>query len=177
VTDKFNNLILVGRAVPDEGYYHFGFGWLQCDSNKDFEQDTDHDYSFETIIKTAHTNFGDVSREKGTPYAHFIFNRVEDNAVGGDDIDLNQGGCLMRYGFDYSNSSNYAKYGTFRSIYFPDKYTYSLVGGGDPGQEAVEYKCKLRGKGKAVQFEFKNDGDRPFHLYGWQLLVRGYVRE
>lgn len=175
---KYTNFVVVGQYDPalNLGYFRFDLGLLEGTEFVDFV-DTPYESAFDSDMAFAYVNFGDTLREKGVPYIQLLFKRVEDFVLDDNEVDTNEGGCLIRVGFDWSSSNVNHKYGEFKSCYFPDRFNQTMIAGLNPGSEVVDYKYKVRGRGKSVQIELKNDGNKDFYVYGWQLLVRAFVRE
>jgi hypothetical protein len=78
----------------------------------------------------------------------------------------------MRFDWNWARSSSSPYFGTARQVYFPNKYITSLFGDTDNGTETVVSKHKIRGWGNVFRFHFESEGDYPFKLLGWELLVQ-----
>lgn len=168
------NLLILGKADPATGTFKQAFGLLDASSNTDFSLEAVDEESFDSDIEFAHTQLNDIFIEKSIPYIQFLFKRVESGVVDGNNIDTNEGGAKGRFIFDWATGSNAGpKYGELKDIYFPDRSTESYFNTTDPNIQVVTYRHKLRGRGKSFRIQIVNDGDRPFSLYGYQLLVRG----
>ena len=178
IEKTISNMLMVGKPNEANQTYDIGFALLDSTVSQDFESSSVDVVAFDTTVKMAFGHFGDILRNKSTPYAMFVFRRLEQGELDAETgIDINRGKCKLRVNYNWATGSVSPKYGTFRSIYFPDKYTASPLGGADAENSVVTYKSKIRGFGKSVQFELANDGDFPFHLYGWELIAKGYARE
>jgi hypothetical protein len=118
--------------------------------------------SYSSYITMAHQHYGTVMRKREAPYLTTVFERVDP---------VYEGGCLMRVDWNWALSGSNVYFGTPRQVYFPNKYISSLYSGANTETQVVISKHKIRGWGNVFRFHFENDGDKPFKLLGWELLV------
>ncbi len=150
----------------------FAFGRLEGDEYQDFSLNETDAETYDSYIDTAQQIYNDIMHKKQVPYLTTIFKRVEDNILDGNGVDTNAGGCLYTAIWNWATNTQSFKYGTARQAYLPNKWNISYEDGSDPGLEVVKNKHRVRGRGNAIQLRFENDGDKPFRLYGWQMVVQ-----
>ncbi len=150
----------------------FAFGRLEGASSQDFSMNEVDAEAYDSYIDTAQQIFNDIAHRKQTPYLTTIFKRLEDYILDDDGVDTNAGGCLMTAIWNWSTDTKSFKYGTARQVYLPNRWNIGYEDGSSPGVEVVKNKHRIRGRGNAIQLRFENDGDKPFHLYGWQMVVQ-----
>lgn len=177
VTDEsLLNTLCVFTKVDETGGTNtakWAFGALSGDTNVDFSSDTTSKASFSSYITMAHQNYGTVIRKREATYITTIFERTETGVIdGATNLDVRAGGCLMRVDWNWATSSDSPYFGTLRQVYFPNKYITSTFSGAGVGNDVVMSKHKIRGWGNVFRFHFENDGDKPFKLLGWELLVQ-----
>lgn len=85
----------------------------------------------------------------------------------------NEGSCLMQARWDFTDSPVAGKWGSEQQIYRKRRYLGPFVGPHDDGYPLVITKSKVRGRGKALQLKFENDGDKEFSLVGWTTTYIG----
>lgn len=177
VTDEslLNTLCVFTKYVVDGETQStkWGFGALSGEDHIDFSSDVTSAKSFASYVTMAHQNYGTVIRKREATYLTTIFERTEVGTIDPDtNLDIRSGGCLMRVDWNWASGSASPYFGTARQVYFPDKYITSLYSGADVGNPIVMTKHKVRGWGNVFRFHFENDGDKPFKLLGWELLVQ-----
>ena len=150
----------------------FAFGRLEGTESKDFSLNVDDAESYDSYVDTAQQIYNDISHQKQVPYLTTIFKRVEDGILDINGVDTNEGGCLFTAIWNWATDTKSFKYGTARQAYLPNKWNISYEDGSSPGIEVVKNKHRIRGRGNSIQLRFENDGDKPFYLYGWQMVVQ-----
>ncbi len=133
----------------------------------DFNSDTTNKTSFSSTLKFGVQALGDVLHKKGGTYVYLVFKRVESFVLDDDDIDTTPGGCYMRVATQFATGTVAAKYGPQIQVYYPYRYYTTLDDGSDPNISSTWYKRRIRGRGNVVQFILENEGDKDFHLIGY----------
>ena len=62
---------------------------------------------------------------------------------------------------------------SMREVYVPARFTNDIAGSGSTDYSHVYYKHRVRGRGKAFQVLFTNDGDKDYNLIGWAEQFHG----
>lgn len=140
----------------------WGFGKFTPTVWSDFTGTTAEKYTFYSYITMSHQTYGTVIRKREATYLTTVFERLE------PDFD---GSCKMRVDWNWSRTTASPYFGTARQVYFPNKYITSLYNDTLNGLETVVTKHKIRGWGNVFRFHFESEGDMPFKLLGWELLV------
>ena len=156
--------------------FRYGLAHLQGDLVQDFDNldaaDDDLKSTFDSEILTQHMNFADISHNKQAPYIHTIFRRVESGIVDAGGDDLTPGGCLLQLRWNWASGPKAgAKFQAPFQAYKPFRWNINPGDGSLPDIEVVLNRHKLRGRGRALQLQYPNDGTKRFHLLGYQLEV------
>ena len=171
-TTTFSFLALAGTFLTVSRYSNTSFvDWFEEDS-------TGIDYS--SFLITGYDIFGDLMRNKYTPYLFMYFDRTEDGftETGGNLIADNQSSCLVQAQWDWADSVNSGKWGVqFQAYRY--KRNYIPVGDGDTfdyGKNVIVTKNKLRGSGRALSLRIESEAGKDCKLLGWATLIEAPAR-
>ncbi len=129
--------------------------------------------SADWIILTGAYTLGDPSRSKDITNLTALFNRTETTftGTGESDIDpVSESGCLGRVLWDWSDGND--------NRVTPQQQLYRLARDYVPfsnssvfsyGKDVIATKTRYTGAGRAMQFEFTNDGTKDCQLIGWSV--------
>lgn len=139
------------------------------------EDDTGIDYT--SYIVTGYELFGDVMREKQTPYIFFYFKKTEDGYTDtGSGLVLdNQSSCKVQAQWNWANSITSGKWGNEFQAYRLTRF-YTPTGAEDPfdnGDSVIVTKNKVRGSGKALSLKITSESGKDMKLLGWALPATG----
>ena len=139
------------------------------------EDDTGIDYT--SYIVTGYELFGDIMREKQTPYIFFYFKKTEDGYTDtGSGLVLdNQSSCKVQAQWNWANSVNSGKWGNEFQAYRLTRF-YTPTGAEDPfdnGDSVIVTKNKVRGSGKALSLKITSESGKDMKLLGWALPATG----
>ena len=139
------------------------------------EDDTGIDYT--SYIVTGYELFGDVMREKQTPYIFFYFKKTEDGYTDtGSGLVLdNQSSCKVQAQWNWANSTTSGKWGNEFQAYRLTRF-YTPTGAEDPfdnGDSVIVTKNKVRGSGKALSLKITSESGKDMKLLGWALPATG----
>jgi hypothetical protein len=132
--------------------------------------------NYSSYLITGYELFGDLMRNKATPYVMFYFNRTEDGyqAAAGGGFELkNQSACKVQAQWNWANSDGSGRWGTEFQAYkllFP----YTPTGVNDPfdyGESVIVTKHKLRGNGRCLSLKISSDAGKAMHLLGWGITA------
>jgi hypothetical protein len=140
----------------------WGFGKFTPTVWSDFTGTSAEKKTYESYITMAHQTYGTVMRKREATYLTTVFERLEPTY---------DGSCKMRVDWNWARTSASPYFGMARQVYFPNKYITSLYNDTLNGLETVVTKHKIRGWGNVFRFHFESEGDMPFKLLGWELLV------
>ena len=132
--------------------------------------------SFESYLITGYDLFGDLMRDKMTPYILFYFNRTEDGYEldSNNNIELsNRSSCLVQSQWNWANSANSGRWGTqFQAYRLLRNYIPSGVNDSfDYGEKVIVTKNKLRGHGNCLSLKISSEEGKAMHLLGWGVTV------
>jgi hypothetical protein len=156
--------------------FEYGFAHFKGDVVQDFDNllpaDAAFKHTFDSEILSHPYNFEDIGHAKQAPYVHTIFKRVETGILDSNGNDLTPGGCLLQFRWNWSTGDKAGpQFGTAFQAYRPFRRSIDPGDGTLPDLESVLNRHKIRGRGKALQLRFTNDGTKRFHLLGYQLEV------
>ena len=171
------------------------FATLNSSVLKDWNSSSTYAISYDSPIFSGIQTGGDALHNKNLTYLHLVFERVEGGVLDTTGVDLTPGGCLMSVAWDYAtvegapghtnfgkqltagNGANNVTAGTganlvfkrdpMREVYVPARFTNDIAGSGSTNYSHVYYKHRVRGRGKAFQVLFTNDGNKDYNLIGW----------
>jgi len=135
------------------------------------------DYTSEII--TGYKLFGEAARDKQIKYMTVHFERTEENWVANnDDLTLDfPSGATMRVRFDFTTSATPNKWSqTFEAYKLKVPYFVDNAGPFDYGYEVISTKNRVRGVGKALQFQITSQEGKDFRLLGWDATITGRSR-
>lgn len=161
----FSFLTIVGTSFTISKFNNTNFkDWVTADA-------TGADYS--SYLITGYELFGDIMREKQSPYVFFYFNRTEDGFIlDGSNLELTkQSSCKVQAQWNWANSTNSGKWGSeFQAYRLLRNYIPS--GTADPfdyGDGVIVTKNKLRGSGKTLSLKISSDTGKDMQLLGWAI--------
>lgn len=124
-------------------------------------------------VLTGWNTLGDPARSKDVVYLTSFFNRTETTFTGTGDSDidpLSESGCMGRIFWDWSDGND-NRVSPLQQLYRLGRYYVPASNSSEftYGKDVITTKTKMRGAGKAMQFEFTNDGTKDCQLIGWSL--------
>jgi hypothetical protein len=167
------HFVVIGAEI--NGRFNFCFGYLEGDTFRDFEFDSDiltnPERCYTSFIETAPMVFNDVAHKKQSPYLYTVFRRVETGVDPDTNQFLNPGSCYYRVLWDWATSANASKYGPAYQAYKPRLIGTEFLDGRDTGYSIVRSKHRIRGRGDTFQIRFESEDDKDFHLLGFQADI------
>lgn len=151
-----------------------GLAVLAGPNTIDWSSDVTYATSTTSLIKFGYQTGGDVLHKKGPTYIFFVFKKVETGVLV-NNVDTNPGGALFRTASNFAQNTNSSLYGSAKQIYFPDRIGYAKMDGGDDGFNHTWFKHRIRGRHHVQQFTLESDGDKDFHLVGWNNQFWGKI--
>lgn len=132
--------------------------------------------NYSSYLVTGYDLFGDLIREKTTPYIVFYFMRTENGFEldTNNNIELsNRSSCLVQAQWNWANSSSSGKWGVpFQAYRLLRNYIPSNVADDfDYGEGVIVTKNKLRGSGKCLSLKIESEVGKALHLLGWGVTV------
>jgi hypothetical protein len=147
----------------------WSIGLLNGSTFKDFSRSTTDAESTTAYIESVPQLFSDASHRKQAPYLYTMFDIVEDGFNSTTETYTNEGGCFYRVSWNWSTGSDaVGKWGTAYQAYKPNRFNYMYDDGRLLSYSVVRNRHRVRGTGPALAFRFESDGDKDFHLLGWQ---------
>lgn len=140
-------------------------------TNQDFSRSTADAASFDSFVESVPQLYSDGGHRKQLPYLYTFFDTVETGFDSGTGLYTNQGGCNYRVNWNWSTNSDAAYYGAAHTAYKPTRFNYVYEDGRLLAYSTVRNRHRVRGTGPALTFRFENDGDKDFHLLGWQSTL------
>jgi hypothetical protein len=129
-----------------------------------------------SYLVTGYDLFGDLLREKMTPYISFYFKRSETGYEFDENSNIelaNRSSCLVQSQWNWANSANSGRWGnTFQAYRLLRNYIPSGVN--DPfdyGDSVIVTKSKLRGHGKCLSLKIQSETGKALNLLGWGVSV------
>lgn len=138
----------------------------------------DFNVPFSSHLLTNFETVGNFSRNKGIPIMSAYFQRTEttiDNGVGSEYVYDKPSGCELTVLWDWSNNDSYNRITESKPIYSPLPKRRSFMKtttGPEPlntGETVIQFKDKVRGRGKAVQFKFESEEGKDMQLLGYSV--------
>lgn len=176
---EFMIMLVTGKKTIalEADVFRYGFAHFKGDAVTDFENlpaaDDVLKSEFNSEILSQHINGGDIAHKKQAPYITTIFRRVESGILDEEGNDITPGGCLLKFNWNWASGVKAGpKFGTAFAAYRPFRWNISPGDGSLPDIEVVLNKHKVRGRGNALQIGFTNDGNKRFHLLGYQMKVK-----
>lgn len=121
---------------------------------------------YTSYIQTSHQLSKSVIRGKKTLYIFCYFKQTETGLDANGDL-LNPSSCTMQARWDFADNSSSNLFTSIGEVYrLPRIYYSSAPSSFSYGQEVVETKNKVRGRGKAVSLRFTSTQGKDFILYG-----------
>jgi len=164
-------------AVLNGGFYDLTLSELNDTTFVDWDTKVTGGVAMSSVMETGEIAFGDVFRNKNTPYVYTHFNRTESGFtdLGGGAVSYtNPSSCNVQARWAFSDSVSSGYYGTAVETYrFNRLYTPS--GSGDTfdyGHSVISTKTRVRGRGKSVRFRFSSTAGNDFQLIAWGVPVR-----
>ena len=162
-------LCIVGGAPSVNQLYSADFATKADTSFQDFSTNFSTAY-FESGFET----LGKPSNSKNAPYVTMHFKQTEQNWVsdgsGGLELDL-QSSCKFRPKWDFNNSSVNGRWGPAQEAYrFRRPFTPpSVAGAFDSGEDIINTRNKVLGRGKALSLRFEQTTGKDFQLLGYTI--------
>lgn len=129
--------------------------------------------NYQSYLTTNYETLGNYTRNKGVPLVSVFFRKTETNVnvTGSAFVFDRPSACNMSVLWDFDTVSG--KYSEPKSVYNPVPRGWAPPDVGiqafDTGQTIINYKDKIRGKGKAVQFRFESVGSNSMELLGFSV--------
>ena len=164
-SSQFSYLTIQGTSFTISKFNNLAF--------KDWVTEDGTGASYSSYLVTGYELFGDVMREKQTPYIFFYFTRTEDGyTTSGSNLILNnQSSCKVQAQWNWADSANSGKWGTEFQAYRLTR-NYIPSGSGDPfdyGDGVIVTKSKLRGSGKVLSIKISSEEGKDMKLLGWAV--------
>lgn len=152
--------------------YSLRYGCLDCAEFEDYGE------SFDSYLVTNFNTVGNFARKKSIPIMSVFFNKTEtsvdvDNE--GNYVFDNPSACTLQVLWDWNSSDAGGRLTTPRSIYnpMPKRRGFLKQAEGeesfDTGETVIEFKDKIRGKGRAVQFRLEAEEGKDMQLLGYNV--------
>lgn len=125
-----------------------GFALFSNPNFKDWEDLTVDGIDYVSFFTTGYRVRGEGNRRHTAPLMH-LFYKSTANAS-----------CYMTPIWDYGNSFDSNRFGTSQQTMKPhdSRFDYGVR------------RLRIRGSGKAVQFKFESDSNKPFNILGWAVV-------
>jgi len=126
---------------------------------------------YSSYLVTNYETLGNYTRNKGAPLVNVFFRKTETTVTTGvgEYFFDRPSSCNMSVQWDFRTSAKEAS----RQIYNPVPRGWAPANDGvssfDTGDTVVQFKDKLRGKGKAVQFRFDAVGSDAVEMLGFSV--------
>jgi len=131
-------------------------------------------------ILTGHQLLEDSSRRKQIDYFTIHFNRTENNFIddGAGNLILDfPSSCLIQTRWDWTSTSSAGKWSSqFQGYRLNRFYAPDVPGIFDYSYDVVTTKSKIRGRGRAIAFQFLSEEGKDMQLLGWDVLYSGGQR-
>lgn len=168
---EFVNVPVLMKKNTATSSWDIAFGRWEGSGVEDFELNTVDKEVFTAYWTGAHQIWGDLIHQKQMPYLYILFKRIESGVLDEDGIDLTPGGCLMRIDWEWAINSKSTKYGTARQIYLPYRFNSGRHDGSEQGTDFVGTKQKVLGRGRVLQITFTKEGNKKFHIIGFNAQI------
>lgn len=144
----------------------------------DWESADDTGVDYESVLITGYQLLGEAARDKQVKFWTLHFERTEQNVLtSGDDLVFDfpsAATCRVRH--DFTSSSSAQRWSN-RFNGYRLKVPYLLEAGPfDYSYDVISTKNRIRGHGKAVQFEVRSETGKDIRLLGWDLTMTGRSR-
>jgi hypothetical protein len=176
------------------------FASMNTTTLRDWNSSSSYAVSYSSPVFSGVQTGGDALHNKNLTYVHLVFERVEGGVLDNDGNDLTPGGCFMSISWDYATTEGAPGHTNFghqvtsgsgansvtagggtlvfkrdpmREVYVAARFTNDEAGAGSTDYSHVYYKHRVRGRGKAFQMLFLNDGDKDYNLIGWAEQFHG----
>lgn len=158
-----------GTVVTIKG----AIGTLNGTGLQDWSSSPTYKVSYSSTAKFGVQTMGNVLHPKGGIYLYLVFKKVESGILNISNEDVTPGGAFIRQAYQWSTTTTSARYSDQIPVYKPYRFSQSLAGGANDGHDHVWFKHRIRGRGNVLQFILENDGDKDFHLIGYNLQFWG----
>jgi hypothetical protein len=147
----------------------WGLGIMNGATFQDFARSTLDAESFTCTVESVPQLFTDIGHRKQLPYMHTAFDRVETGFDAETSTFTNPGGCFVRLLWDWASDATAGRdFGPAQQAYKPNRFNMVYENGQLFGSRVVVSKHRIRGSGRALAYRFESEGDKDFHLLGWQ---------
>ena len=126
---------------------------------------------YSSYLVTNYETLGNYTRNKGAPLVNVFFRKTETEvtAAWGEFTFDKPSACNMSVQWDFRTTAKEAT----RQIYDPAPRGWAPLLDGtssfDTGDTVVQFKDKIRGKGKSVQFKFESVGSNAVEMLGFSV--------
>jgi hypothetical protein len=120
--------------------------------------------SYDSYMLSVPLTFNDTYYNKQVPLLQTILTRTEEDVTTVSGKYIGQSGAYLRMRWGWSNSDKSNRWDLIQSCYRPQKDFLHT--------DYVSSLLHVRGRGKAIQIEIRNDKDKDFRLANINLLVR-----
>lgn len=120
--------------------------------------------SYDSYMLSVPLTFNDTYYNKQVPLLQTILTRTEEDVTTVSGKYIGQSGAYLRMRWGWSNSDKSNRWDLIQSCYKPQKDFLHT--------DYVSSLLHVRGRGKAIQIEIRNDKDKDFRLANINLLVR-----
>ncbi len=212
ILDGVANAVVVDSIIPGTSTFlkhlvfkegatevQWTFGGFISTTFKDWFTVDSAGQDYVSFFETGNEMMGDVQRDKSATYIHVFFNRTE---LAYNDLSYETwtrpSGCLMTAKWEWSDSSNSAKFSPAAQVYrFARRINEVILDGSavvrddvsqvftnntytpssglnfDSGFPVTITKNKVRGNGKALRLRFESETGKDFDLLGWAVNFSG----
>ena len=129
----------------------------------------------DAYLKTSAITLDNPQFDKQATYATFYFDITETGVNGVDDtmnlVYTSPSSCLMTPYWSWSNSTKLGKQGRERQIYRLPDTPLDSNGDFDIGTDVLVVRDRVKGQGKALQFQFQTEPNKNMRLIGYTVNV------
>lgn len=156
------------------------FAELKDDTFKDLGQD------YTSYLVTNYETLENFTRYKGIPIMSAFFNRTENEVsiVNGDEYEYDKpSSCYLSIIWDWASNNSYGKITEPKQIYNPLPRrrgfikTQEAAEPLDTGEQVIQFKDKIRGRGQSVQFKFESEEGKDLQLLGYSVSFSSKGRQ
>lgn len=147
----------------------FCFSYYRNEEFKDWPHVGDGVDAF-AYMETGDVTGGDSALVKQVPYVIMHFYRTEDGVDPITNIPTNTSSCLMRFKWEFSDTSESRKWSRLVQTY---RYRLPTWSDSDyeTGFQLVTTKNKIRGRGRAFRMYIETEPNKDCRLVGWNLAI------
>ena len=158
ISTKYDRFQALQHCIVDEEG-NISFGDYNSRDYKDWLTS-----SYDSYMVSVPLTFDDTYYNKQVPLLQTILTRTEEDVTSVKGKYIGQSGAYLRMRWGWSNTDKSNRWDLIQSCYKPQKdFLYT---------DYVPTLLHVRGRGKAIQIEIRNDKDKDFRLANINLLVR-----